>query len=62
MAPQPELSTIPAVFVMQTTKGTWLVTEAAHRFGGTFESPTAAMKFARQEAELRHCVVIQLPS
>lgn len=49
------------IFVTQTRAGMWRVTDNRQSLGGIFGTATAAMKFAREEAEWRQCSVVSSP-
>jgi hypothetical protein len=49
------------IFVTQTRVGMWRVNDIRESLGGIFVRVTAAMMFAREEAEWRRCNVVTSP-
>lgn len=49
--------TTPTIFVGQDTAGRWLVQDRTGGIGGRFTSERAAIRFARDEAEIHHLAV-----
>jgi hypothetical protein len=49
------------IFVTRTSAGMWRVTDNRQSLGGIFGTASAAMKFAREEAEWRRCDVVTSP-
>jgi hypothetical protein len=51
----------PTIFVGQDAAGRWLVQDGTGGIGGRFTSERAAIRFARDEAEIHHLTVAMAP-